>query len=84
MFFPYEVGIIAQNRAKNDDSLIQIRSSGIPQFMEFYVEKIILNTLNNPLIIDYTELNEIEFPFIPAIPKALQDYNFFLNHTENA
>ncbi len=77
MFFPYEIGIDSQNRAKNDDSLVKFTLEEIPSFMELYVENKVINTLTNPLIIDFTDLNDIEFPFVPAIPKALEEYDFF-------
>ena len=66
------------DQARQDDSLEEIDSKDLPDLIALFIESKILGDLPDPLILDYAEYDTIKFPFIPAIPRNLSDYDFYV------
>ena len=75
--FPFELCKVEMEWAQNDEEMQNIKSPDIPKEINVYVEKSIVNTLPNPIVIDFIEKGDIQFVFIPPLPLPLHEYNFF-------
>ncbi|MHA1777153.1 MAG: hypothetical protein ACTSWC_10285 [Promethearchaeota archaeon] len=65
--------------AQNDPGLIQVETSNKPEWLQIFVEKSIIPDLIDPMILDYSLLNEVEFPFVVINPQLIDDLQFYGN-----
>ncbi|WP_371805283.1 hypothetical protein [Candidatus Lokiarchaeum ossiferum] len=59
-----------------DNSLEQLSDGEMQRRIPLFVEKNIIDTLPDVVIIDHVSTDKLEFSFIPPLPKRLKDYNF--------
>ena len=78
-FFPFEVAGMPLEEAQNDPGLIQVETSNKPEWLQIFVEKSIIPDLIDPMILDYSLLNEVEFPFVVINPQLIDDLQFYGN-----
>jgi hypothetical protein len=77
MFFPFEIGLILTEQAKNDDTLELIKKIECPHGFLLYMGKNLMETLPELTIIDFQVLKEIELLFIPPILRPMNEYRFY-------
>ena len=66
------------NLANKDEGLKMFHGKvNLPSTMKIFIETSIYSDIPKPCIIDYVKLNQIDFLFIPIIPKAIEKYEFF-------
>ncbi len=78
-FFPYEVVPLSVQEAQEDKGLLRIKIEKKPDWLDVFVDETLLSDLSDPMIIDYTELNEIQFPFVVMNPQFSSDYHFYFD-----
>lgn len=75
--FPYEVSYMTIEEAKQDPTFQQLHGVIKPDWLEVFVEAQLLNDFPDTVIVDFAQLNEIDFPFIPLMPNPMEEYHFF-------
>ena len=60
-----------------DETLIRIIHADIPDWIPLFVEKTVLNTFPEMIVVDHASTEKLEFSFIPPLPKNLSEYNFY-------
>lgn len=77
--FPYEVGKLGKRELPHYGEFIRIEAQDIPDCIEFYVDKEVINELPDEVIIDYLRIGEVDLCFIPPIPEPIENYELYVS-----
>lgn len=80
-FFPFEVAPISLSEAANDQGFMEMEIKKKPGWLHIFVEKSIVADLVDPMILDYSQLNQVEFPFVVLNPQLMEDLQFYDNQS---
>ncbi|MHA1521401.1 MAG: hypothetical protein ACTSRK_14550 [Promethearchaeota archaeon] len=75
--FPYEVAFMTLDEAQKDQELQQMEIDKKPNWMSIFVDVSLIEDLDTDMILDFVQLLDIEFPFIPFNPDPLDQYEFY-------
>lgn len=66
-------------QCKEDDTVMLLKFANLPDDVEIFVEKSILEDLVDPVILDVAESEKVDLLFIPPLPRPLSEYKFYNN-----
>jgi hypothetical protein len=74
--FPFDIAKIPLWRVAEDPTVVLYEIEGTLPF-PIFLDKKVVGTLPDPFILDFIEVEDFQYAFVPPIPRPLKTYDFF-------